>query len=45
MGLGEFDPRLGELYGELVKINHDQVLLQPEIISRYLGQFKSDPGG
>ena len=41
-GLGELDPRLGELYGELAKINHDQVLLQPEIIKRYLGQFKGD---
>ena len=45
VGLGELDPRLGDLYGELVKVNHDQVLLQPEIISRYLGQFKGDPGG
>ena len=45
VGLGEFDPRLGELYGELVKVNHDQVVLQPEIIKRYLVQFRGEPRG
>jgi hypothetical protein len=41
--LNEFDIRLGELYSELVKINHDHVLLQPQIISQYLGQFQEKP--
>ena len=41
--LNVLDLRLGELYSELVKINHDQVLLQPQIISQYLGQFQEKP--
>jgi hypothetical protein len=39
--LEDLDPIIGAMYGEMVKVNAHMVLKQPELIQRYLSQFKS----
>jgi len=38
--LEELDPAVGAMYGELVRVNAQMVLRQPELIQKYLAQFK-----
>lgn len=38
----EFDPRLSELYKNTLLLNIEMVLRQPELINKYLGQFKKN---
>jgi len=38
--LEELDPGVGNMYGDMVKVNSHMVLRQPELIQRYLSQFQ-----